>query len=241
MKVAFVTGGSRGIGKAIVEEFCAAGFAVAFTYASNDALANELVAGLRSQGFNAGAYRADVRDFAAAGEVVQQAQKDLGPVEILINNAGIKRDGAFANMTAEAWRDVIDTNLNGVFNYTRVLMRDLMKREGCIVNITSVSGQIGLAGQTNYSASKAGVIGLTKSLAKEVARFGVRVNAIAPGFIDTDMTSAIDETLRKKLYAQIPMGKPGLARDVARIALFLAGEGAAYVTGQIWTADGGLS
>lgn len=241
MKVVLVTGGSRGIGKAIVEEFCAAGYAVAFTYAANDALAAELVACLRSQGHTAAAYRADVRNFSATGEVVQQTQRDLGPIDVLVNNAGIKRDGPFATMDPEAWLDVIDTNLNGVFNYTRVAIRDLMRREGCVINITSVSGQIGLAGQANYSASKAGVIGFTKSLAKEVARFGVRVNAVAPGFIDTDMTSAIDENVRKKLYAQIPMGRAGLARDVARIALFLAGEGAAYVTGQVWTTDGGLS
>jgi 3-oxoacyl-[acyl-carrier protein] reductase len=241
MKVALVTGGSRGIGKAIVEEFCAAGYAVAFTYATNTDSADNLVACMRSQGYRAAAWKADVRDFAVAGRVVEEVQRDLGPIDLLVNNAGIKRDGAFATMDREAWHDVIDTNLNGAFNYSRALVRELMRREGCIVNITSVSGQIGMAGQTNYSASKAGVIGLTRSLAKELARFGVRVNAIAPGFIDTDMTSAINENVRKKLYSQIPMGKPGLARDVARIALFLAGDGAAYVTGQVWSADGGLS
>jgi 3-oxoacyl-[acyl-carrier protein] reductase len=135
----------------------------------------------------------------------------------------------------------VDTNLGGTFNYTRALMRGLIRRGGCVINIASVSGQIGLPGQTSYSASKAGIIGLTRALAKEVARFGVRVNAIAPGFIETDMTSAIDENVRRKLYSQIPMGKPGSPRDVARIALFLAGESAAYATGQVWTVDGGLS
>jgi 3-oxoacyl-[acyl-carrier protein] reductase len=144
-------------------------------------------------------------------------------------------------MTPEAWLEVIDTNLNGVFNYTRVLMRELMLRSGTVINMTSVSGQRGMAGQTNYSASKAGIIGFTRSLSKEVARFGLRVNAIAPGFIETEMTTAMDEAVRKKLYAQIPMGKPGSARDVARLAVYLASEDAAYVTGQVWTMDGGLS
>jgi 3-oxoacyl-[acyl-carrier protein] reductase len=241
MKVVLVTGGSRGIGKAVVEEFSAAGYGVAFTYSSNAEAANALVESLRSQGRAAAAYQADVRDFARAKEAIAQAQKDVGEIHVLVNNAGIKRDGAFAGMTPEAWRDVIDTNLGGTFNYTRLLMRELMLRSGVIINMTSVSGQQGMAGQTNYSASKAGIIGFTRSLAKEVARFGVRVNAIAPGFIETDMTGAIDENVRKKLYSQIPMGKPGSARDVARLAVYLASDDAAYVTGQIWTMDGGLS
>jgi 3-oxoacyl-[acyl-carrier protein] reductase len=240
-KVALVTGGSRGIGRAMVEEFCAAGYAVAFTYSSNREAAGALVECMRSQGRAAAAYQADVRDFARAKEVVAEAQKELGEIVVLVNNAGIKRDGAFAAMTPEAWAEVIDTNLNGVFNYTRVLIKDLMLRSGAVINVTSVSGQQGMAGQTNYSASKAGIIGFTRSLAKEAARFGVRVNAIAPGFIDTDMTSAIDENVRKKLYAQIPMGKPGSARDVARLAVYLAGDAAGYVTGQVWAMDGGLS
>jgi len=241
MKVAFVTGGSRGIGKAIVEEFCAAGYGVAFTYSTNAAAADSLVESLRAQGHKVAAYQADVRSFERAKEVVTQAKTDLGDIVTLVNNAGIKRDGAFATMSPEAWSDVIDTNLNGVFNYTRVLIRDLMLCNGTVINLTSVSGQQGMAGQTNYSASKAAIIGLTRSLAKEVARFGVRVNAIAPGFIETDMTTAIDENTRKKLYAQIPMGKPGCPRDVARLAVYLAGEDAGYVTGQVWSMDGGLS
>jgi 3-oxoacyl-[acyl-carrier protein] reductase len=241
MKVALVTGGSRGIGKAIVEEFCAAGYGVGFTYASNAEAAHKVVECVRSRGGSAAAYQADVRDLDRARKIISEAQKELGPVSVLVNNAGIKRDGAFATMSPEAWHDVIDTNLTGTFNYSRVLMRELMVRGGCIVNVTSVSGQTGMAGQTNYSASKAGIIGFTKALAKEVARFGVRVNAIAPGFVDTDMTSAMDENARKKAYAQIPMGKPGSARDVARLALYLASEDAAYVTGQVWTMDGGMS
>jgi 3-oxoacyl-[acyl-carrier protein] reductase len=241
MRTALVTGGSRGIGRAIVEEFAANDYAVAFTYAANHDAAGQLVDCLTSRGRAVRAYCADVRDFVRAGEVVADIQHELGPVEVLVNNAGIKRDGAFTMMSEEAWREVIDTNLGGVFNYTRALMREFMRRGGSVINITSVSGQVGMAGQTSYSASKAGIIGLTKSLAKEVARFGVRVNAIAPGFIETEMTAAIDDTVRKKLYAQIPAGKPGSAGDVARIALFLAGDFVPYATGQVWGVDGGLS
>ena len=180
MKTVLVTGGSRGIGRAVVEEFSAAGYGVAFTYSANAGASDALVECLRSQGRAAAGYRADVRDFARAKEVIAQAQKDVGEIHVLVNNAGIKKDGAFAAMAPEAWAEVIDTNLNGTFNYTRLLMRELMLRSGAVINMTSVSGQHGMAGQTNYSASKAGIIGLTRSLAKEVARFGVRVNAIAP-------------------------------------------------------------
>ncbi|MSV27325.1 MAG: SDR family oxidoreductase [Bryobacterales bacterium] len=232
MSVVLVTGGSRGIGRAIVEEFSGAGHKVAFTYAGNTAAA-QLV--------QAAAYQADVRDFARAQAVVAEVQASLGPIDVLVNNAGIKRDSALHNMAPEVWQEVIDTNLTGTFNYTRALMKELIRRNGVVINVTSVSGVIGMAGQTNYSASKAGVIGFTKALAREVARFGVRVNAIAPGFIDTDMTASIDENARKKLYAQIPLGQPGTARQVARAAVYLASEDAAYITGQVLTMDGGLS
>ncbi len=144
-------------------------------------------------------------------------------------------------MDPAAWQEVIDTNLTGTFNYTRAVIKHLIRRGGSVVNITSVSGITGMAGQTNYSASKAGVIGFTKALAREVARFGVRVNAVAPGFIDTDMTASIDENARKKLYAQIPLGKPGTSKQVARAVLYLTSEDASYITGQVLTMDGGLS
>jgi 3-oxoacyl-[acyl-carrier protein] reductase len=172
---------------------------------------------------------------------LKEAQAQLGPVTVLVNNAGIKKDGPLMRMDPSAWQDVIDTNLTGTFNYTRVLIGELVRRGGSIINVTSTSGVTGMAGQTNYSASKAGVIGFTRALAKEVVRFEVRVNAIAPGFIETDMTASIDEATRKKLYAQIPMGKAGTASDVARLAVYLASDASQYVTGQIWNMDGGLT
>jgi len=234
MSVALVTGGSRGIGRAIVEEFAAKGYKVAFTYAGNRAAAESLADVAIS-------FQADAKDFSCAEQVVADVQSGLGPIDVLVNNAGIKRDGALHNMDPVAWREVIDTNLTGTFNYTRAVMKHLIRRGGSVINITSVSGIIGMAGQTNYSASKAGVIGFTKALAREVARFGVRVNAIAPGFIDTDMTASIDENARKKLYAQIPLGKTGTAGQIARAVLYLASEDAGYITGQVLTMDGGLS
>jgi len=234
MSVALVTGGSRGIGRSIVEELAAAGYQVAFTYAGNQAAAESLAGVAKS-------YQADSRNFARAEQVVADVQTSLGPVDVLVNNAGIKRDSALHNMDPAAWQEVIDTNLTGTFNYCRVLMKSLIRHGGSVINVTSVSGIIGMAGQTNYSASKAGVIGFTKALAREVARFGVRVNAVAPGFIDTDMTASMDENARKKLYSQIPLGKPGTPKQVARAVLYLASEDAAYITGQVLTMDGGLS
>jgi 3-oxoacyl-[acyl-carrier protein] reductase len=240
MSTVLVTGGSRGIGKAIVEEFAAAGHPVAFTYSASADPAAALVEQIASQGGKARAYHADVRDFGRAEAVVCEAEQDLGPLAVVVNNAGIRRDMALHNMTVEAWKDVIETNLTGTFNYCQVAIRGLIRRGGAIVNITSASGISGLAGQTNYSASKAGVIGFTKALAKEVARFGVRVNAIAPGFIESDMTASLDDNTRKKLYAQIPLGKPGVPRDVAKMAYYLASTEASYITGQVYAIDGGL-
>jgi 3-oxoacyl-[acyl-carrier protein] reductase len=160
---------------------------------------------------------------------------------VLVNNAGIRRDGAFALMHADDWHAVVDTNLGGTFNYSRLAVRAMLSGGGSIINIASVSGIAGLAGQANYGASKAGVIGLTRALAKEVARFGVRVNAIAPGFIESDMTASIPESIRKQLYAAIPMGAAGPPSAVAELALFLAGDAASYITGQVYAVDGGLT
>jgi 3-oxoacyl-[acyl-carrier protein] reductase len=241
VSTALITGGSRGIGRAMVEEFAAAGYPVAFTYSSNQEAAAALVDCIVSKGGQAAGFQADAKDFARAAEVLKEVQAQLGPVAVLVNNAGIKKDGPLMRMDPSAWQDVIDTNLTGTFNYTRVLIGELVRRGGSIINVTSTSGVTGMAGQTNYSASKAGVIGFTRALAKEVVRFDVRVNAIAPGFIETDMTASIDEATRKKLYAQIPMGKAGSAADVAKLAVYLASDAAKYVTGQIWNMDGGLT
>ncbi len=240
-RVALVTGGSRGIGRAIVEEAARSGWKVAFTYSNSQKAAGGLVDELRQLGFVASAYRADVRDFQRACEVVAEVEKSLGPPDLLVNNAGIKRDVALYRMDPATWAEVIDTNLGGTFNYSRAVIFGMIKRKaGAIVNIVSVSGLIGLAGQTNYSASKAGIIGFTKALSKEVARFGIRVNAIAPGFIQTDMLNDIPEETRKRMFAQIPLGSPGLPRHVAQAVVFLAGEVSEYITGQVLPVDGGM-
>ncbi len=236
-----VTGGSRGIGRAIVSQFAVHGHPVAFTYQSSRDTAEELVSQLEQKGHQATGFQADVRDFERAGHTVEQAEAAFGPIAILVNNAGIKRDTALFRMKPEAWTEVIETNLGGTFNYTRSVIYGMLKRKtGVVLNIVSVSGLMGLAGQTNYSASKAGIIGFTKALAKEVARFRVRVNAIAPGFIDTEMLNDIPEAARTKMFEQIPMGSLGSPEQVARAALFLASEGAHYITGQILPVDGGL-
>ncbi len=239
MNVALITGGSRGIGRAIVEAFHEAGYAVAFTYAGNTAAADELVAQLGAE--RACGWQANVREYDRAVEVVKEVQARFGPITALVNNAGIRKDVPLMKMDPAVWQEVIDTNLTGTFNYCRATASGMMRSGGAIVNVTSISGVIGMAGQTNYGASKAGIIGLTKALAKEMVRFGVRVNAIAPGFIETEMTASMDETVRKKLYAQIPMGEPGSAHDVAKLVLYLAGDAAKYVTGQTWNMDGGLT
>ncbi len=240
-RVALVTGGSRGIGRAIVEELAHSDWKVAFTFSTSDEAANGVVSDLRRQGFSASAYKADVRDYQRAAEVVAEVERDLGPVGLLVNNAGIKRDSALFRMNPENWKEVIDTNLGGTFNYTRNVLLGMIKRgSGIIINIVSVSGVIGLAGQTNYSASKAGIIGFTKALAQEVARFHIRVNAVAPGFIETDMLSDMPEAARKSMFAQIPLGSPGSPTQVAKVVAFLAGEGSGYITGQILPVDGGM-
>lgn len=238
MKVVLVTGGGRGIGRAIVEQFSAAGYSVVFTYSSNADAANALVEKL---GSNVMALQANVRDYERAQQVAAETIAKYGPISALVNNAGIRSDVSLLKMDPAVWKDVIDTNLTGTFNYARSVVGGMLRTGGAIVNVTSVSGVIGMAGQTNYSASKAGVIGFTKALAKEVARFEIRVNAVAPGFIETDMTASIEENTRKKLYAQIPSGRAGTAEDVAKLVLYLAGDEAKYVTGQVWNIDGGLT
>lgn len=241
-RVALVTGGSRGIGRAVVTRLAHSGWSVAFTYAGSKEASQQLVSELREKGANCRADQADVRDFERAQQLSEEISSDLGPVGLLVNNAGIKKDQALFGMTLKAWQEVIDTNLGGTFNYCRAVVPSMMKRRsGVIVNVVSVSGIVGLPGQVNYSASKAGVIGLTRSLAREVARFGLRINAVAPGLIETDMTRDMPEKALKRLLEQIPARSMGTADQVAQVVEFLAGDGAAYITGQVLPIDGGMA
>ncbi len=236
-KVAIVTGGTRGIGRAIVEALSADGARVVLTYASNSALADEI-----ADGENIFAFKADVADSARAAEVVKEVRASLGRIDILVNNAGITRDKLLVRMSEADWDAVLDTNLKGLYNFTRPVSTAMLKqRSGTILNISSISGLVGLPGQTNYSASKAGMIGFTKALAKELARAGITVNALALGLIDTDMTRGMAEEYRQKALEQIPLGRYGQPSEVARIAKFLVSEEAAYITGQVIQVDGGLA
>jgi 3-oxoacyl-[acyl-carrier protein] reductase len=236
-KVAIVTGGTRGIGRAIVEALSADGARVVLTYASNSALADEI-----ADGETIFAYKADVTDSARAAEVVKEVRANLGRIDILVNNAGVTRDKLLVRMSEADWDAVLDTNLKGVYNFTRPVATAMLKqRSGTILNVSSISGLVGLPGQTNYSASKAGMIGFTKALAKELAKAGITVNALALGLIDTDMTLSMAEEYRQKALEQIPLGRYGQPSEVARIARFLVSEEAAYITGQVIQVDGGLA
>lgn len=241
-KVALVTGASRGIGAAIARRMAAEGAAVAVNYAGSESAAASVVEEIRAAGGTASAFQADVSDPAACTALVDSTIEGLGGLDIVVNNAGIARDGLIVRMSDEDWDAVIRTNLGGVFNVCRPASRYLMKqRSGSIVNVTSVIGLVGNAGQANYAAAKAGVIGLTKSLAKELASRGVRANAIAPGFIETDMTAALPEAVCDAARAQIAMKSFGTPEDVAACAAFLASDDARYVTGQVLAVDGGMT
>jgi 3-oxoacyl-[acyl-carrier protein] reductase len=236
-KVAVVTGGSRGIGRAIAEALHGAGAAVA-VLGRDGARAGEVANAL---GGRALAVAADVADPDAAQKAVETVEQGLGPVDILVNNAGITRDGLLARMSPDDWDAVLDANLRGAFLMTKAVTRGMMKRRwGRVINITSVVGLMGNAGQANYAASKAGLIGLTKAVARELASRNVLVNAVAPGFIDTDMTRALTDQQREALVARIPLGHLGQGTDVARAVLFLASNLADYITGQVLVVDGGM-
>ena len=241
-KTAVVTGGSRGIGAAIVRKLASQGANVAVVYAGSQALAEELCAQCAAEfSGKAVAYRCDVADFTAVKDLMAQIKKEFGTVDILVNNAGITRDGLLMRMKEADWDDVMNTNLKGVYNCSKAVMRTMMKQKsGRIVNMASVVGEMGNAGQANYAAAKAGVIGFTKSLAKEVASRGITVNAIAPGFITTDMTSVLSDDQKAEMARTIPLGRAGQPEDVANAVLFLASEGAAYITGQVLNVDGGM-
>ncbi len=237
-KMALVTGGSRGIGLAISRELAAAGARVAVVArdAGRAAAAAEQLPGSDHRG-----YGADVADPDAVDAMIKRVEEDLGGLDILVNNAGITRDNLLMRMRDADWNEVLDTNLRGAFNTVRAASRGMMRRRaGRIINISSVVGVTGNKGQVNYAASKAGLIGLTKSVAQELASRNVLVNAVAPGYIETDMTSELPDAAREALLGQIPLGRLGQPDDIAPVVRFLAGPGAAYITGQVLIVDGGM-
>lgn len=240
-KVAFVTGGSRGIGKAIALTLAEAGADVAINYAGNVAAAEEVAAEIRKMGRRALILQGDVSKTEIAAEMMDAVVAEFGHCDILVNNAGITRDGLLMRMKEEDWDAVLNTNLKGVYNCTKAAIKYMMKQKsGKIVNISSVVGVMGNAGQANYAAAKAGCIGFTKSVAKEVASRGITVNAVAPGFIATDMTNVLPEKVVEEMAAGIPLKRAGQPVDVAKAVLFLVSDDAAYITGQTLHVDGGM-
>lgn len=240
-KVALVTGASRGIGRAMAIALAEEGAFVAVNYASNADAAQEVVQLIRDAGSEAVAIQADISDHVAVEKMVAEITDHNGGIDILINNAGIWRGGKLHQLQPDDWNKVLDTNLKGMLACTRAVLPSMLaKRSGKIINISSVIGIVGYAGDTVYGASKAGIFGFTKSLAKEVAKRGINVNAVAPGIISTDMNRSLDEATRSRLMKSIPMGALGKPEDVAEVVCFLA-CGASYVTGQVWTVDGGYT
>lgn len=240
--VALVTGGSRGIGRAICLELARQGASVAVNYAGNEQAALETVEACRALGVEAEAFQADVADPAACEELVKAVKDRFGHLDILVNNAGITRDGLLMTTKAEDFDKVLDTNLKGAYFCMKAASKVMMRqRYGRIISMSSVVGLRGNAGQTSYAASKAGILGLTKSAAKELATRGVTVNAVAPGFIDTDMTSVLPENAKNAMLSTIPMGHPGAPEDVAQAVAFFARPESAYITGQVLCVDGGMA
>lgn len=237
-KVALITGASRGIGKACAIELAKAGYDIAVSYAGNEEAANNTVKELLELGIKAKSYKFDVADKEACAKAVEEVMAEFGRIDVLVNNAGITRDGLFMRMNSDNWEAVINTNLNSAFYMSNPVVRIMMKqRSGCIINMSSIVGVYGNAGQANYSAAKAGLIGFTKSLAKEIGSRNIRVNAIAPGFIQTDMTKGLEET---KIAEHIALNRLGNPEDIAKTVKFLAEDGT-YITGQVIGVDGGLS
>ena len=241
-KSALVTGGGRGIGKGIVIALAEAGAKVAFTYKSSAAAAEELVKELSAKGYTVRAYQSDAVSTASAIEVVDTVVKEFGRLDILVNNAGITKDGLLMRMSEADWDAVLDNNLRSVFNYTKAVCRTMMgQRSGKIINITSIVGVTGNAGQSNYAASKAGIIGFTKSIAKELGSRNITVNAIAPGYVETDMTDKLSDDQKKAIADFIPLKRTAQAHEIAGVVKFLASSDANYITGQTLCVDGGMT
>ena len=241
-KVALITGAARGIGKEISVKLAKAGYDVAINYRTKTDDLEALKSEIESEfGVKCALVQGDVASFEDAENMVKQTVEELGKIDVLVNNAGITKDGLFMRMSKEDFEKVVDVNLMGTFNVTRNVIPLMVKqRAGRVINISSVVGVAGNAGQTNYSASKAGIIGFTKSLAREVASRNILVNAVAPGFIATDMTSVLNDTQKENINAQIPLKRMGTAEDVANLVKFLASDEAAYITGQVINVDGGM-
>jgi 3-oxoacyl-[acyl-carrier protein] reductase len=240
-KIALVTGASKGIGRAIALQYAAQGANVAFTYLSSIEKGLALVAELEAFGVKAIGYRSDASDYKAAEQLVENVLADFGTIDILVNNAGITKDGLLMRMSEEQWDTVIQVNLKSVFNLTKAALKTFMKNKaGSIINITSVVGISGNAGQANYSASKAGVIGFTKSVALEIGSRNIRSNAIAPGFIETEMTAELNPEVVKGWTDNIPLKRAGQADDVANAAVFLGSDLSTYISGQVLQVDGGM-
>jgi 3-oxoacyl-[acyl-carrier protein] reductase len=241
-KNSLVTGGSRGIGKAIAEVLASYGSNVAITYARSADAANEVVTLLESKGVKAMAIQADAVDFAKAEEAIASVTEAWGSLDVLVNNAGITRDNLILRMSEEQWDDVITTNLKSIFNYSKAAAKPMMRsRGGSIINISSVVGISGNAGQSNYAASKAGIIGFTKSYAKELASRNIRANVIAPGYILTEMTEKLDDKVLDGIKAETPLGRAGEADEVAQAVAFLASDLSSYITGEVIRVDGGMA
>ncbi len=239
-KVAIVTGSTRGIGQAIAEELARQGAKVVIS-GRNGERAQQVAAAIQEAGGEAIAVQADVSHMEDAQRLVKETLDRWGRIDILVNNAGITRDNLLLRMSEEEWDTVLQVNLKGAFNCTKSVTRQMMKqRQGRIINITSVVGQMGNAGQANYAASKAGLIGFTKSVARELASRNITCNAVAPGYIQTDMTAALDDAVKDSLKQQIPLGRLGTPEDVARVVAFLCSDDAAYITGQVINVDGGM-
>ena len=242
-KVAIVTGGSRGIGEAIALKLAESGAHVAFSYISSDEKAKALEEKLQTFGVKAKAYKSNAGDFAESEKMVAEVIKEFGTIDILVNNAGISRDNLLLRITPEQWDEVMATNLKSVFNMTKQVMRPMMKaRKGSIINMSSIVGMRGNAGQSSYAASKAGIIGFTKSIAAELGSRNIRCNAIAPGFVETDMTHYLKEgEAAKSFLEKIPLGRFGSTEEIANVTLFLASDMSSYVTGQVISTCGGLN